>query len=168
MKRAPSAWLIGFALIVGCTSQKQDLGHFLVHDPPREATYDTMIAQLPIEGSQNIRQLLLQQNENMSVHLVRIKDREEPHLHTRYDLSVVLVAGEGTLWLQGEPLKMNVGDVAVVSRGTRHYFVNEGSDPASFVVVFAPAYEESDREAVDEPDREAVDQPDREAVDEPE
>jgi quercetin dioxygenase-like cupin family protein len=152
MKMAHSAWLIGFALIAGCTAQKQNLGHFLVHDPPREATFETMIAQLPVEGEQNIRQLLLQQGENMSVHLVRIRDREQPHLHTLYDLSIMLVAGEGTLWLQGAPLKMQAGDVAVVSRGTRHHFVNEGSEPASALVVFAPAYDESDREAVGEPE----------------
>lgn len=111
-----------------------------------------MIAQLPVEGDRNIRQLLLQQSENMSVHLVRIRDREQPHLHTRYDLSIMLVAGEGTLWLQGAPLKMQAGDVALVSRGTRHHFVNEGSEPASALVVFAPAYDESDREAVGEPE----------------
>lgn len=152
MKIAHSAWLIGFALVAGCTSQKHALGHFLVHDPPREATFETMIAQLPVEGDRNIRQLLLQQSENMSVHLVRIRDREQPHLHTRYDLSIMLVAGEGTLWLQGAPLKMQAGDVALVSRGTRHHFVNEGSEPASALVVFAPAYDESDREAVGEPE----------------
>lgn len=111
-----------------------------------------MIEQAALQPSQNIRQLLLHQSENMSVHLVRIRDREAPHFHTRYDLVVFLVAGEGTLWLQREPLKMKAGDVAVISKGTRHYFVNEGKEPATALVVFAPAYGESDREVVEQPE----------------
>jgi quercetin dioxygenase-like cupin family protein len=109
-----------------------------------------MIEQSALHPDQNIRQLLLHQGKSMSVHLVQIRDREQPHLHTRYDLTILLVDGEGTLWLQGEPLPMKAGDVAVISRGTRHYFVNQASEPASALVVFAPAYDESDREAVDE------------------
>jgi mannose-6-phosphate isomerase-like protein (cupin superfamily) len=107
-----------------------------------------MIEQAALEPDQNIRQLLLHRSENMSVHLVRIRDREPPHFHTRYDLSILLVEGRGTLWLQREPLKMQAGDVAVVSKGTRHYFVNGGSEPATALVVFAPAYDGSDREVV--------------------
>jgi mannose-6-phosphate isomerase-like protein (cupin superfamily) len=154
MKRRPTAWLIPFALISGCASQGKPASqrHFLAHDPPRAASFDAMIRQSAIHPEQNIHQLLLHQSDSMSVYLVRIRDREQPHLHTRYDLSIVLVEGEGTLWLQGEPLKMKPGDVAVVSKGTRHHFINEGSEPAAALVVFAPAYEESDREAVDEPE----------------
>jgi mannose-6-phosphate isomerase-like protein (cupin superfamily) len=155
MTRAPLAWLIAVAMISGCASKENlapPAAHFLAQDPPRAASFDAMIEQAALHPEQNIRQLLLHQGESMSVHLVRIRDREQPHLHTRYDLTVMLVEGEGTLWLQGEPLKMRGGDVAVISKGTRHHFVNEGSEPASALVVFAPAYDESDREAVEEPE----------------
>lgn len=145
MNRLPTAGCIAFLLIAACASPRR----FLVQDPPRAAAFDSMIEQAALEPRQNIRQLLLHQGENMSIHLVRIRDREPPHFHTRYDLFILLIEGKGTLWLQRKPLEMKAGDVAAVSKGTRHYFVNEGSEPATALVVFAPAYDRSDREVVE-------------------
>lgn len=156
MTKAPSIWLIAFALISGCSSQRgkdpASQNRLLTHDPPEAASFESIIQQSALHPDQNVRQLLIHQGERMSVHLVQIRDREQPHLHTRYDLFVLLVEGEGTMWLQDEPLEMTTGDVAVISRGTRHHFVNHGGEPASALVVFAPAYDQSDREAVNEPE----------------
>lgn len=77
---------------------------------------------------------------NASVALVTIRDREALHTHARYDLTVLLVRGEGTLWLDGVARPMRAGDGAFIPRGTPHRFVNTGRRPAAAVVVFAPPF----------------------------
>ena len=76
---------------------------------------------------------------------MQIRDREQPHVHTRYDLSVVLVKGRGTLHLDGAALAMREGDVAFVAQGTPHFFVNQGGTPAAALVVFSPAFSGPDQ-----------------------
>ena len=85
---------------------------------------------------------------SFSVSLVQVRDREQPHVHTRYDLTVMVADGEGTLWLNGTPLPMVPGDVAFIPRGTPHYFVNDGAQPATAIVVFAPAFEGPDQQPI--------------------
>jgi len=71
---------------------------------------------------------------------VQIRDREEPHIHTRYDLTVVLAKGHGTLWLDGVARPMQAGDGVFIPQGTPHWFVNDGDEPAVTVVTFAPPF----------------------------
>lgn len=104
-----------------------------------------MISQAPLAPDENIRAVEIERGESASTHLVRIRDRETPHVHTRYDLTVVLLEGHGTLFLAGKPLSMRTGDVAFVAKGTPHYFVNESSEPAAALVTFAPAFEGADQ-----------------------
>ncbi len=94
----------------------------------------------PLRPGESIRPLELRRSDSASISLIRIRDRESPHMHTRYDLTVVLVEGTGTLWLDGAPLPMRIGDVAFIPRGVPHWFVNESSAPAAALVTFAPAY----------------------------
>jgi quercetin dioxygenase-like cupin family protein len=100
----------------------------------------------PLGPSENIRPTEVRRGESSSVSLVQIRDREQPHRHARYDLTVTLVHGSGTLWLNGAPLAMHAGDVAFIPRGTPHYFVNDGPDPAAALVVFAPAFTGPDQQ----------------------
>ena len=46
---------------------------------------------------------------------------------------------------------MHAGDVAVVPRGTPHYFVNTGSAPAAAFAVFTPPYDGQDQVRVETP-----------------
>lgn len=104
------------------------------------------IAKHPLPHDQNIRATELQRGDNSSVSVVEVRDREQPHVHTRYDLTVVVASGEGTLWLHGQPIKMRDGDAVFIPKGTPHYFVNEGSEPAVAVVVFSPAFTGPDQQ----------------------
>jgi len=102
----------------------------------------------PLPEDQNIRTIELQRSVNSSVSLVEVRDREAPHIHTRYDLTVVVSRGQGTLWLNGESRPMRAGDAAFIPKRTPHYFVNEGSEPAVAVVVFSPAFTDPDQQPV--------------------
>lgn len=109
-------------------------------------SYDALLAVTPLAAGENIRARELEHGPNSSVSLVQIRDRESPHIHTRYDLAVTLAKGSGTLWLNGSALPMHEGDTAFIPKGTPHSFINEGSEPAAALVVFAPAFTEPDQQ----------------------
>jgi quercetin dioxygenase-like cupin family protein len=98
------------------------------------------LAADPLGPGENIRARPLLNGSAASVSVVEIRDREQPHVHTRHDLTVLLRRGDGTLWLDGVARPMRAGDGAFIPRGTPHWFVNEGEDPAVAVVVFAPPF----------------------------
>lgn len=114
---------------------------------PDGHTVNESVSKLPPSG-QNITVTELQRSENSSVSAVQVRDREEPHVHTRYDLTVVVASGEGTLWLNGLPIRMQRGDAVFIPKGTPHYFVNDGSDPAVAIVVFSPPFTGRDQAPV--------------------
>ena len=100
-----------------------------------------------LAASETVRPTELGRGESSSVSLVQIRDREVPHVHTRYDLTVTIVRGSGTLWVDDSPLPMQQGDIAFIPKGTPHYFVNGGSEPAAALVVFAPPFSGLDQQA---------------------
>lgn len=127
--------LCGVLLLPACAVHPPQL---LTHAPPASAPAAT--AAPPLGAGENIRPRELRRSDSASISLIRIRDREAPHMHTRYDLTVVLVEGSGTLWLDGTPLPMRTGDVAFIPRGIPHWFVNESSTPAAALVTFAPPF----------------------------
>ena len=139
-KRTPG-FLLFAVLAMGCGGSPQ----YIRSDPPLLVDAATMISQAPLAPDENIRAVEIERGESASTHLVRIRDRETPHVHTRYDLTVILLQGRGTLFLAGKALPMRTGDVAFVPKETRHYFVNEGSEPAAALVSFAPAFDGPDQ-----------------------
>ncbi len=59
---------------------------------------------------------------------------------------VVVKQGEGTLHLRDKVLPMSAGDVAFISRGTVHWFVNDKKGrPVVAYLVFSPAFDSKDR-----------------------
>jgi quercetin dioxygenase-like cupin family protein len=100
----------------------------------------------PAPAGQNITVTELARGAHSSVAAVQVRDREVPHRHARYDLTVYVTDGHGTLWLDGVPRPMRAGDAAFIPRGTPHYFVNEGAAPALAIVVFSPAFDGPDQE----------------------
>ena len=129
-------------LATGCDSTDRAL---LLPRPPHGTAYDTLIAETPLAAGENIRVRELERGDRSSVSLVQIRDREQPHVHTRYDLTVALLKGWGTLWLDGAPLPMHAGSTAFIPKGTPHYFVNQGSEPAAALVMFAPPFSGPDQ-----------------------
>lgn len=122
-------------LLAGCAGAPPRL---LTGPPPSAAV--VAHAAPPLAAGENIKPTELRRGEHASLSLVQVRDREAPHIHTRYDLTITLVRGTGTLWLDGVPLGMRPGDVAFIPRRMPHYFVNDGAAPAMALVSFAPAF----------------------------
>ena len=110
---------------------------------------ETILAAHPLPSGQNISALALGRTESCSYHLIQIRDREQPHVHTVHDLAVTVLQGTGRLYIRGQPREMRSGDVAVVPHATPHYFVNTGADPAAAFVIFAPPYDGKDQVPVE-------------------
>lgn len=141
LKTTPGVLFLAIVAL-GCGGSSQ----YLRSDPPLLVDAATLISQAPLAPDENIRAVEIERGESASTHLVRIRDRETPHVHTRYDLTVVLLEGHGTLVLGGQPLSMRTGDVAFVPKGTPHYFVNESSEPTAAIVSFSPAFDGADQQ----------------------
>lgn len=120
----------------------------VIHSTPQgmERTSVTLLlAMHPLPEGENISATLLGRTDALSFHLVQIRDRERPHVHAEHDLTVVVLQGSGRLYIDGIAHDMRAGDVAVVPRGTPHYFVNSASTPAAAFVTFAPSYDGKDQ-----------------------
>lgn len=103
----------------------------------------------PLAEGQNIRPVLLASTLGVSYHFVQIRDREAPHVHAEHDLIVTLISGQGTLNVADQAVSMATGDLAVIPRGERHFFVNTGPQPAAAFVTFMPPHDGTDSIPVD-------------------
>ncbi len=130
--------------LMGCTSTT---AHLLIPEDGwvQGADLSALLAVHPLASGENISATLLGRSAALSYHLIQIRDRERSHLHASHDLSVALLRGRGQLFIKGRPHDMHAGDVAVVPRGTRHYFVNTDSAPAVAFATFAPPYDGTDQ-----------------------
>lgn len=103
------------------------------------------LAAEPLAPDRTLRVVELGRDAHTSHHLVWIRDRETPHRHDRHDLLVVILRGEGGMLLGDEERAVGEGSVLYVPRGTRHAFRNRSAAPAAAYVVYAPAFDGSDR-----------------------
>lgn len=131
-----------FSLLSACAHHPR----VLLPEPVRSEDIDALLTRSPLAPGENIKAMPLQRGEHASVTLVQIRDREPPHRHVRYDIMVLLVRGKGTLHLGDRALPMQGGDASFITKGTPHYFVNEGDAPAVALVTFAPAFDGPDQE----------------------
>jgi mannose-6-phosphate isomerase-like protein (cupin superfamily) len=58
------------------------------------------------------------------VHHVQIHDAKL-HYHERTDEFYYVIAGNGTMWLDGEPVELHEGVVVYIPRGVRHKAVGD-------------------------------------------
>jgi len=145
-------WIIAVWLAqagVGCRRTP----HIVVatKDAAQQLEVTDWLAAHPLPSGQNISATRLGGTDTVSYHLVQVRDRESPHLHATHDLMVTVLRGAGTLYVGGQAQAMRAGDVAVVTRGTPHHFVNRGSEPSVTFVTFAPPYDGTDQVPVQEP-----------------
>ncbi|GIW42205.1 MAG: hypothetical protein KatS3mg076_2782 [Candidatus Binatia bacterium] len=115
-----------------------------IHLPEGSYVSTTLVRERAARPAENITREVLGRTGHLGYQLVHVRSREERHFHARQDLVVVLLSGSGVLWMEGERLRMDPGDVAVVPAGKEHFFVNTGDEPASAFVVSAPPLEAPD------------------------
>ena len=139
--------LAGLVLLTACASSRPAVT-FITPGAAGGDPVARVLAESPLAAKENIRARPLATGTQASASVISIRDREQPHVHTRYDLTVLLARGRGTLWLDGVARPMQAGDGAFVPKGTPHWFVNEGDEPAVAVVVFAPPFAGPDQAPV--------------------
>ena len=117
--------------------------------PEAERPVDELEAAHPIAATANIRVDELMRTDALSIHLVQVRGGERPHRHAQHDLVVCVLRGEGLLTMGGTQRGLHAGDVAVVPRGTPHWFVNSGRGVATALVAFAPPLDAPDSVPLD-------------------
>ena len=71
-------------------------------------------------------------------HLAPRSQGASPHFHTTFSESFYVMSGELTLYANGRWQPYRAGDFALVHEGGVHGFRNDGDDPVSFLILFAP------------------------------
>ena len=61
-----------------------------------------------------------------------------PHYHRTFSEAFFVLSGELTVFHAGTWEPFGVGDFALVHEGGAHGFRNDGDEPASFLILFAP------------------------------
>jgi len=130
----PAALLPVLALLLAACAAAPRM--IVLESGPRSV--ESLLAEHRPEVGRNITPFVLAQTDRTVQQLVFVRDREQPHEHAGQDLIVTVLSGHGTLWLGEREVPMHEGDVAVVPAGVRHWFVNQGDEPAAAFVILAP------------------------------
>jgi quercetin dioxygenase-like cupin family protein len=148
--RAAAAVLALAGQVGGCAARPP-----LVIVGAQAADLDALLAARPLVPGQEIRADEVGRTAGASYHLVQVRGREAPHRHLRHDLAVCVLRGRGTLAVAAARRPLRAGDVAVVPRGTVHWFARGGRETAVALVVFTPPLDAPDSvpaDAVDSPE----------------
>ncbi len=62
-----------------------------------------------------------------------------PHRHANEEEFFYVLSGELTIFDDGAPVTTAAGSAVTLPRGNRHWFKNEGSEPAEMLILVAPA-----------------------------
>src|SRR5512139_1257419 len=122
----PRHFAVATSLVAIACASRPPAPAFLVPGAAGSAAVAQALAAAPLGPTENIRAQPLITGEEASASVVQVRDRERPHVHTRYDITVLLAKGHGTLWLDGIARPMRAGDGVFIPKGTPHWFVNEG------------------------------------------
>lgn len=91
------------------------------------------------KANENFRQVLFTTELTQLVLMsIPVKGEIGSEVHNGIDQVLSIVAGEGESILSGKKDKVRAGSVVVVPAGTRHNFVNTGSQPLKLYTVYAP------------------------------
>jgi mannose-6-phosphate isomerase-like protein (cupin superfamily) len=100
--------------------------------------YSTNIIRTAAEN-QNFRTVLYTGQKSQLV-VMRIPAGEDigEETHAHVEQTLYFQSGSGKAMLDGKESPIGPGDVFVVSPGTRHNFINTGSEPLVVATVYAP------------------------------
>lgn len=116
---------------------------------PIRADLDALLAANPLPPGMNIRAVELGRTDTVSHHLVQVRGGEEPHVHQRHDLTVVMLRGAAVLTVDAEESAIVAGDAVFIPRGRAHFVRNTGREAAVAFVIFSPAFQGDDSVPVD-------------------
>lgn len=80
--------------------------------------------------------------KNTQIVIMHIPAGEEigTETHSENDQILYLVAGEGTVYLNGEASDYKAGDIVLVPAGTEHNFVASGQQPLNIITTYSPPH----------------------------
>jgi mannose-6-phosphate isomerase-like protein (cupin superfamily) len=88
---------------------------------------------------------LVRKTAEESHHWLRTTVSEKPHTHEKSDLTSVVLGGSTRMHVGDQVYDLQVGDVVHIPRGVPHWLELLSSGPARAYVIFAPAFDPSDR-----------------------
>ena len=97
---------------------------------------DFELDDLQADRSKSYAEFLRRPGMSMGIYHLPVGGTDLQHPHAADDVYVVL-AGRGTLEVEGERVDVHRGRVVSVDQGADHHFVDVTED-LSFLVVFAP------------------------------
>lgn len=91
------------------------------------------------DDNSNFRRVLYT-GKNLQLVLMTLKPGEEigEEVHPGTDQFFRIEEGKGEVRINGEPTKINDGDVVLVPAGVRHNVVNTGGEPLRLYTLYAP------------------------------
>jgi mannose-6-phosphate isomerase-like protein (cupin superfamily) len=92
-------------------------------------------------NNSNFRKVVATQR-HVQVVVMSIKPGEDigSEIHPDNDQLLYLVAGSGTVALDGEESDFEVGDAVVVPAGVRHNFTTKGDEAMKIITTYSPAH----------------------------
>lgn len=90
----------------------------------------------------------LTKTDEASLHLVRLRGAEKPHVHDRHDLTVFVLKGKARLHLAGRTSVVKKGDLIVIPRGTVHWAESKSHESTEAYAVFSPPFDGEDHREV--------------------
>ncbi len=129
-------------------------------------SYITHIAK-ETEQNDNFRKVIFTGDRSQLV-LMSVPPKGEigEEVHKHVEQTLVFLSGTGKAVLNGEATPIGRGDVVVVTPGTKHNFINDGTETLKLFTIYAPANhidgrihvtkQEADADTADEAFGEAV------------
>lgn len=91
-----------------------------------------------------VRRGLWGEGADATYQLLEAESSEPPHVHARHDLTVVVLRGHGTLFVEDRRLDVAAGDVLQIGRGRVHHFHPAAGTAVLALVIYTPRLENPD------------------------
>ena len=131
-----------FILVSGC--RENGIGRVVT------AEKITPFPKSEIPEGRNLVSLPMVSFEHASFHKIILKTAEKPHIHAKHDLAVYVLKGSSWIYLNEKKIELFPGDFVIIPKGTVHWAVNTGKDPAEVLAVFSPPFDGKDIVPVEE------------------
>ncbi len=111
--------------------------------PPRAGDAMEVAQALPQAGP-GLRRGVWGEGLDATYQLLQTETPEPPHLHAEHDLTVVVLRGGGTLFVEDRRLEVGAGDVLHIARGRVHHFHPAPGTIVTGLAIYTPRLEKPD------------------------
>ena len=148
--------LIVFLFISGCSTALRKPVEFVeeMRNPtsfpevflPTIEDIDGIVEANKLSEGQNIKIVPVGGNENISAHLIQVRENAEidAHYHKSHDQMIYVKKGEGILEVNGTRHNVKEGMMLVIPRKAGHRFINTGDGTNVTIAIFSPPFDGED------------------------